>query len=313
MITQRARSVAARLGGRSRLVETLFALARAVPVRRIRARLFRSVCWPLIDQLVPSLEVSTVAGRMVVDTGDTVGRVLAVAGEWEPHLTDAFRGRLAPGDVCVDVGAHVGYYTLLASRLVGPQGQVYAFEPSPRTYRALETNLALNDVANVNAMNVAAGAEDGSAVLHEAPRYASGNSSLTRRMLETPDVGRPEDYTAVEVSVGVVDAIVPREAFGRVRLIKVDVEGYEVEVLRGLDLILAEGAPVSLIVELTPEWSAEAPGPFVEELCRRHGLAPYRLVNEYSYDGYFPARIEAPVPLEEIPPGRCDLLLVRAA
>lgn len=248
---------------------------------------------------------------MIVDAGDSVGRVLAIAGEWEPHVTSAFRASLERGDVCIDVGAHVGYYALLAAKVVGPPGHVYAFEPSPTTYRSLVANLARNRRANVTPANVAAGAEESTAVLYEAPNYGSGASSLSRRMLEAPDIGRLEEYAPVQVRVGPIASLVPRESFPRVRLIKIDVEGYEVEALRGLEEILAIGAPLTLIVELTPDWSAEPPAPFVEDLCRRHALTAFRLSNEYTFDGYFPARIEPPTRLDAIPVGRCDLLLRR--
>ena len=116
-------------------------LPRLTPSPRLRSTLYRSFSWPLIDHLRPELEVSAIGGKLLVDTRDVVGRVLTASGVWEPHITEAFRTCLAAGDVCVDIGAHVGYYTLLASRLVGPSGRVYAFEPSPGVYRALERNL----------------------------------------------------------------------------------------------------------------------------------------------------------------------------
>jgi FkbM family methyltransferase len=310
-ISRRLHAVAHRLGGRRRLVAGLFAAIRLVPVRSLRSRLFRSVSWRLSDQLSAPVEVTTPGGRMILDAGDSVGRVLTIAGEWEPHVTRAFRASLERGDVCLDVGAHVGYYTLLAAKLVGPPGHVYAFEASPTTYRSLEANLARNRVANVTPANVAAGAEEGSAVLYEAPSYGSGASSLSPRMLESPDIGRFEEYTPVQVRVGSIASLVPREEFHRVRLIKIDVEGYEVEVLRGLEEILAIGAPLALIVELSPEWSTEPPAPFVEDLCRRHALTRFQLSNEYTFDGYFPARIKPPELIDAIPAGRCDLLLRR--
>ena len=117
----------------------------------------------------------------------------------------------------------------------------------------------------------------------------------------------------MQVRIEAVDALVPREAFDRVRMIKVDVEGYEVEAIRGLEHILDLGAPISLIVELSPEWSLEDPARFVEGLCRKHRLTPFRLTNEYTLDGYFPTRIEHPARIDEIPAERCDLLLVRGA
>jgi FkbM family methyltransferase len=300
-------AVLARLSGRPRVLR----LPRLVPVRSLRSRLYRSYSWALLDDLRPPLEVSSIGGRMLVDTVDVIGRVIAASGEWEPHVTAAFRSRLRAGDVCIDVGAHIGYYTLLASKLVGAGGHVYSFEPSPGVYRTLRTNLTLNAAKNVTALNVAAGAAEASAVLQEAPGGTSGNSSVSPRFLESPHAAPAEEYTRVEVSVRTVESLVPPEEFGRVRMIKVDVEGYEVEALRGIERILAAGGRIALIVELSPEWSSENPAAFLEELRRRHRLAVYRLANEYTLDGFFPARIEAPVRIERIPSERCDLLLVR--
>ena len=302
-----------RLRSRPRLAERAVALPRLVPSRSARSTLYRTFSWPLIDHLRQPLEISSLGGKLVVDTGDVVGRVLTASGVWEPHVTDAFRARLAPGDVCIDVGAHVGYYTLLASKLVGPSGHVYSFEPSPGVYRTLEQNLERNDVTNVTALDVAAGAGGGAGVLYELAEGISGNSSLSPRLLESPHAGTAHEYAPVEVEICAIETRVPGDQFDRVRMIKVDVEGYEVEALRGVERILAAGAPVAVIVELSPEWSIEEPASFIEGLCRRHRLTPYRLVNEYSLDGYFPARIVPPAPLDAIPSERCDLLLARSS
>jgi FkbM family methyltransferase len=70
-------------------------------------------------------------------------------GEWEPEVIDYLRATIRPGDVVFDVGTYVGGYTLLASRLVGPEGRVYAFEPEAATREALEANLRANGADNV--------------------------------------------------------------------------------------------------------------------------------------------------------------------
>ena len=300
------------LRSRPDLAERVVRLLRLVPSRSARSTLYRTFSWPLIDHLRSPLEIATTGGKLMVDTSDVVGRVLTASGVWEPHVTEAFRARFGAADICIDIGAHVGYYTLLASKLVGPRGHVYAFEPSPGVYRALEQNLGRNEATNVTALNVAAGADGGPGVLYELEAGSSGNSSLSPRLLDSPHAGTADEYVSVEVDICAVDTRVPDDGFGRVRMIKVDVEGYEVEALRGVERILAVGAPVAVIVELSPEWSLEDPAPFVEDLCRRHRLTPYRLVNEYSLDGYFPARIEPPRRIHAIPSERCDLLLVRS-
>src|SRR5205823_8966527 len=89
------------------------------------------------------------------DTRDTIQQYIYYFGVWEPHLTRWIVRRLVCGDAFIDVGANVGYYSLLASKLVGTSGSVVAIEASPATFKILQSNLALNQVRNVRAMNVA--------------------------------------------------------------------------------------------------------------------------------------------------------------
>jgi FkbM family methyltransferase len=70
-------------------------------------------------------------------------------GSWEPDLTGIFLRIVKPGDTVVDAGANVGYYTLIASRLVGDEGKVYAFEPEPESFALLQKNVRLNGLTNV--------------------------------------------------------------------------------------------------------------------------------------------------------------------
>ena len=111
-----------RIVRRPRLAVRLLRFPALVPFRSVRARLFRSLSWPLALGLHVETEVAVAGGsRMRVQTDDLVGRVLAISGVWEPNVTAAFTRALAPGDVCLDIGAHIGYYTLLAARIVGPR------------------------------------------------------------------------------------------------------------------------------------------------------------------------------------------------
>src|SRR5438105_13181952 len=136
-------AAAVRLGRRPGLAATVLRLPRVLPGRQ-RAALYRSFSWPLAKRLKSEPVVSVVGGsRMRVRTEDSIGRVLAISGIWEPNVTAAFRQYVSRGDVCVDIGAHIGYFTLLASKPVGPAGHVYPFEPSPSNYAAFPVNLAL--------------------------------------------------------------------------------------------------------------------------------------------------------------------------
>lgn len=305
------RAAATLLARMPTVASALLAVPKVAPRRSVRARLFEAFSWPLTERLRGRRRVGTVSGAMLVDVQAPIGRVLAVCGEWEPHVTSAFRSCLGPGDVCVDVGAHVGYYTLLASRVVGPAGHVYAFEPVRSVFDLLAANIEANTAANVSAFGVAAGAERGTALLYQAPGPSPTTSSLSARMLDVPHGGRAEEFVAVEVAVAPVEDMVPREAHPLVRVVKVDAEGYEIEVLRGMEAILRAATRLAVFVELSPEWASDDPARFLSALCERHRLAPYRVPNEYSLRGFFPRRIEPPSRIARIPSERCDLVLVR--
>ena len=105
---------------------------------------------------------------MVVNAADIVGRYITYFGIWEPSMTAWLRATLKPGDTFVDVGANVGYFTLLASDLVGPTGRVVAVEPSAATRRLLERNVSSNHVANVRIVEAAVSDHIGSLPIYGA-------------------------------------------------------------------------------------------------------------------------------------------------
>jgi FkbM family methyltransferase len=272
----------------------------------LRSRLYRSFSWPLAKRLRTEAEVAVVGGsRMLVRTDDSVGRVLAISGVWEPNVTAAFSRLLSPGDVCIDVGGHIGYYTLLASRLVGRDGHVYTFEPSPANYRSLSSNLARNGVANVTALQVAVGAGAGRAELYEGPGTNTGGATLSP-LLGARRGGQP----IVDVEVRPVADSVPEADWARIRVIKIDVEGYEVEVLRGLVPVLARTGSLAVFLELNPKWIPEIPQD-VEAFCRDQEFTVQRLRTGYSLEGLFPGELSEPEDVDSIPAEHCDLLLTR--
>jgi precorrin-6B methylase 2 len=89
------------------------------------------------------------------DAKDIIQQYIYYFGVWEPRITGWVSRHLAPGDTFIDVGANIGYYSLLASPLVGKTGTVVAIEASPRTFDDLLFNLELNNVSNVRPVNVA--------------------------------------------------------------------------------------------------------------------------------------------------------------
>ena len=280
-----------------------------VPFRRLRARLYRSFSWPLAWRLHTETEVIVAGGStMRVRTDDLVGRVLAISGVWEPNVTAAFRRVLAPGDVCLDIGAHIGYYTLLAARLVGPRGHVYAFEPSPENYRRLRVNVDLNGLRNVITVELAVGEERRRAVLYEGAPYNTGLTTLSP-VLAAKD---PTSTRETIVDVGPVTSVVPPEDMARVRVIKIDVEWHEIEVLRSLAPVFELGHGLSVLVEFTPHRDAPDAASQLAALCEAHRFTLYQVRSGYSLERLFPERLEEPTPVEALAgKKKFDLLLLR--
>lgn len=169
---------------------------------------------------------------------------LLACGALEPRTTELFRSLLRPGDACLDVGAHVGFHALVAAQAVGPQGRVVAVEPQPYNCDKILTNAELNGLANLVVVAAAAGEADGVVRLHNQKRNDKARLTLAGKGVS--DVG-----TAFEVPIVRIDTVARRHGLDRVRLIKIDVEGYEAEVLRGAAATLA--ATDHLVFECLPE------------------------------------------------------------
>lgn len=156
-----------------------------------------------------------------------------VIGSYEPAIQSLIEATLRPGDVAFDVGSNLGYFTLLMATKVNPDGRVVAFEPDPEMFAALERNLERNsDAATaVTPLPVAAGAAQGKV------RFARGWRATRGRVVASGG--------DLDVDVTTVDET--SERYGSPRLLKIDVEGGELDVLRGARAVLSEARPLVLV------------------------------------------------------------------
>ncbi len=183
-------------------------------------------------------------------------------GTSEPAVQEALQERLRPGDVVYDIGANVGFITVLAARLVEPAGRVVAFEPLPANVAALRHNIDLNQLDNVTVIDAAVGAASGTAglVLAEeptwarlAPRGGEPASDSPRSHADGP-TGTPTGHgakgaaapAAIEVRVVSVDGLLAAGALPPPTLVKIDVEGAELDVVRGMTATLRRYGPILL-------------------------------------------------------------------
>lgn len=162
------------------------------------------------------------------------------AGENELPVQATLERHLAAGDVFYDVGANVGFFTVIGARLVGPGGAVIAFEPVPENAARVRENARLNGFSHVDVLEEAVFRESGRSTLVLA-EYSGGS------MLES--VGQPPDASGerIEVPMTTVDEVVYERARPAPHFVKIDVEGAELDVLVGMERTLAEQRPKVLL------------------------------------------------------------------
>lgn len=244
-----------------------------------------------------------------VDTRDLIQRYLYLFGAWEPHLTGWLRRRLRPGDGFVDVGANIGVFSVLAARLVGDEGRVVAIEASPDLHRHLVRNVRLNALGNVRALNAA---------VSDRPRtltFALASSRNTGANSIVPYDGPVE--SSFQARARPLPELLDAAEIATARVIKVDVEGAEGSVVRGLAPVLGALRPdAEITVEVSPERMVRL-GDRVDDLLavmRDAGFHVYRLANDYAPGSYPPALSgapRAPVRLRGPVTGESDLIFSR--
>jgi len=173
-------------------------------------------------------------GRFYIDDNPAQVKKTLLRGEpWEPHVIRELDVLLAPGDVVLDIGAHIGSMTVPIATRIGPEGRVYAFEPQKKIYRELVHNLELNGLTNAVPLRFALSSEPGIIEMNPATAH-DGRVS----------VGHGGD----EVEARTVDSF----RFPKVSLMKIDVEGHELKVLRGADETIRAHHP-AIIIEIWKE------------------------------------------------------------
>ena len=153
------------------LIPAARAYIRYAPASARKERFWREVVDPYLAWRDHRFTARTVAGRIAGSTRDILQQYLYYFGAWEPQVSSFIRDRLKPGDSFIDVGANIGYFSLLASRLVGRGGPVVSVEASPSIHHDLAENIRRNGAA-IRAVNRAASDKAGVLKLDVAVRVA---------------------------------------------------------------------------------------------------------------------------------------------
>lgn len=179
---------------------------------------------------------------LVID-GDVVSEYILSAQEWEPHLQNILRQLIKPQDKVLIVGAHIGYHTLLISRLVGDNGKVSIFEPNPNTLKILRANIVLNDIHNTVLYPKAAFSEN-TTLSFVTPKKDSGQSH----------VKRPEDEQSPDLITVEAVKIDSLQEIDSIDILQMDVEGVEDKAVYGATKLIDNSPNLIVFQEWSPFW-----------------------------------------------------------
>jgi FkbM family methyltransferase len=161
-------------------------------------------------------------------------------GTYEAGTLFVITNSLRKGDVFIDAGANIGLMSLAAAQQVGPSGKVFAFEPVPDVFAQLQQNAAINKAGNIQLYNLALGSEPERRIIYEQDRISKGVASFV-----PPPAASSANHT---VDVDTLDRVCDATRTKTIRMIKADVEGWELELLQGAKKLLsASDAPILCI------------------------------------------------------------------
>lgn len=227
----------------------------------------------LVRRLYRPASITIDGRRLWLNPEDAeVSGVLAIRGEYERREIDRMLGVIGPGDTVVDVGAHIGYVTLMMSAAVGEAGRVIALEPDPTNLRYLRRTVEGLPEKNVEIHPVAIWREEGEMTWHRSATNTGDHSLL-------PSGERSADDVRVRTA-RLDDLIAPGT---NIRFLKMDVQGAEGAAFEGMERIMRESPPETMLVELMPHVLREA-GEDPEQIVRTLLDRGYdlRMISEYD-------------------------------
>lgn len=193
-----------------------------------------------------SVEIAIFGAKFNCDLSDHIQRSIFLFG-YDTDAVSFIKSRVSPGDVFFDIGANVGFYTYLASSLVGESGRVFSFEPNPTVFAKLSNTIQANNIQNVEAMNCGLGSVPGTLNLYL--NQESGNATASMVKQSNPD--------AIPVAVKTIADVVSEYNIERIAYLKIDVDGFEPEVFLGAKELLNNGVVSSVQSEFCDYWLRE--------------------------------------------------------
>jgi FkbM family methyltransferase len=195
-----------------------------------------------------------------------------IRSEKEPLTTKIFKEMVHPGDTVVDIGSNIGYFSLLAAKLAGKQGKVYAFEPEPRNFKFLCKNIELNNYSQIAPFQKAVSNKKSTVKLYICNDTDTGAHTLREQHNSEYFNGTAGKF--VEVDTLTLDDFF-KDSKQPINAIKMDAEGSEMAALMGMDRILKENKNIKIMTEFFPYAIKEmghSPEEFIKKLLD-HGFS----------------------------------------
>ncbi len=238
---------------------------------------------------------------------DTLQTYVFFFGVWEPAITRYVEQTLCQGDTVVDIGANVGYFSLLASSLVGPEGRVFAIEPSPSIFAELRANLDANAARNVYPIRAAVTDRRTTVTIHQHDVQSTIVGSHANR------IGATSEAT---VQGAPLAELVSPDDIAMARLIKIDVDGAEWLVAQGMADVLPRLSPkTEILLEVTEETTRELGGSVTALLAifAEVGYRAFEISNRYGVDFYVQPQAPELRPYDGKPFAQKDFVLKKVA
>jgi len=181
-----------------------------------------------------------------IDPCSAFGLRLLTFGIYEEQMVDSINKLLKPGDVFIDLGGNEGYFSIIAARRVGVSGRVFCIEPQERLWPTIIKNANANSISNVTLIPIGISDIPGQTTITLYPSLNTGASSIVSSF-------RTKFYPKQKISLNTLDSLIQNYEIDEVALIKIDIEGYEVNALRSCCRALKNHVIKKLLIEIHPE------------------------------------------------------------
>lgn len=253
---------------------------------------FRSKLYNLIFQKVwPYGDILEIQGsKMYVNVRDDnlamrkTFQAYAINRVHEETTTNLFKKTVKNGDIVVDLGANIGYFTLLAAKLVGKEGRIYAFEPETKNYNYLSKNIRLNNYNNVLAIKKAVSDKNGKTKLYICEQDTGHHTINQYEGIKNykPNIETKENFVEIE-TVTLDDFLEDKEK--AVDIIKMDVEGAEMLALSGMDGLIRKSEKLKMFIEFFPlliKSMGDSPEDFINKLLNNYRFSMFIIPDDYN-------------------------------